>query len=103
MREAMYLLCFLTIRLQQEKLSIYWVFKGGNEHEDIVEEILWKHKIYSEGFMTATINQIKSLGIDGFDMKRFILGGYYDKEEDFLKRPLSIMKNDVWEQLNTTP
>ena len=74
-----------------------------NEHEDIVEEILWKHKIYSEGFMTATINQIKSLGIDGFDMKRFILGGYYDKEEDFLKRPLSIMKNDVWEQLNTTP
>lgn len=74
-----------------------------NEHEDIVEEILWKHKIYSEGFMTATINQIKSLGIDGFDMKRFILGGYYDKEEDFLKRPLSIMKNDVWDQLNTTP
>ena len=26
-------------------------------------------------------------------------GGYYDKEDDFLKRPLSIMKNDLWEQL----
>lgn len=70
-----------------------------DEHEDIVEEILWKHKIYSKGFMTATMNQITSLGIAGFDMKRFILGGYYDKEDDFLKRPLSIMKNDLWEQL----
>ena len=69
------------------------------EHEDIVEEILWKHKIYTKGFMTAMENQIKTLGIAGFDMKRFILGGYYDKEDDFLKRPLSIMKNDLWEQL----
>lgn len=72
------------------------------EHEDIVEEILWKHKIYSKGFMTAMENQIKTLGIAGFDMKRFVLGGYYDKEEDFLKRPLSILKNDLWEQLNKT-
>lgn len=72
------------------------------EHEDIVEEILWKHKIYSKGFMTAMENQIKTLGIAGFDMKRFVLGGYYDQEEDFLKRPLSIMKNDLWEQLNKT-
>lgn len=73
-----------------------------NEHEDIVEEILWKHKIYSKGFMSATIAQIKSLGLEGFDMKRYILGGYYDSKDDFLRRPLSIMKNDVWEQLNKT-
>ncbi|BCS86442.1 hypothetical protein prwr041_23350 [Prevotella herbatica] len=71
-----------------------------DEHADIVEEILWKHKIYSSGFMTATINQIKSLGIVNFDMKRFILGGYYDSDDDFLKRPLSILKNDLWDQLN---
>lgn len=70
-----------------------------DEHEDIVEEILWKHKIYSKGFISAIQKQIKSLGITGFDMKRFILGGYYGKEDDFLKQPLSIMKNDLWEQL----
>ena len=70
-----------------------------DEHEDIVEEILWKHKIYSEGYMTALETQIKNLGIAGFDMKRFVLGGYYERKEDFLKRPLSILKNDVWEQL----
>ncbi len=73
-----------------------------DEHEDIVEEILWKHKIYSEGFMSATINQIDSLGLKEFDIKRFILGGYYEQEEDFIKRPLSILKNDLWEQLNHT-
>ena len=73
-----------------------------DEHEDIVEEILWKHKIYSKGFMNAIIAQIKSLGLDGFDIKRFILGGYYGREDDFLKRPLSIMKNDLWEQLERT-
>lgn len=73
-----------------------------DEHEDIVEEILWKHKIYSKGYMSATIAQLNTLGLDGFDVKRFILGGYYTKHEDFLKRPLSIMKNDIWEQLNRT-
>lgn len=73
-----------------------------DEYDDVVEEILWKHKIYSRGFMTATKNQIKSLGIAGFDMKRFVLGGYYTYDDDFLKRPLSILKNDLWEQLNKT-
>ncbi|KWW29022.1 MAG: hypothetical protein F083_2299 [bacterium F083] len=71
-----------------------------DEYDDVVEEILWKHKIYSSGFMKATITQMKSLCLEGFDLKRFILDGYYDKEEDFLKRPLSIMKNDLWNQLN---
>ena len=70
-----------------------------NEHEDIVEEILWKHKIYSEGYMTAAENQLKLLRIAGFDLKRFVLGGYYTNVDDFLKRPLSILKNDLWEQL----
>lgn len=70
-----------------------------DEYDDVVEEILWKHKIYSKGFMTATENQIKSLGIAGFDMKHFVLGGYYTNDDDFLKRPLSILKNDLWEQL----
>lgn len=85
-----------TVGRMNKMLGLQGIY---DEHEDIVEEILWKHKIYSEGFMTATVNQIKSLGIEGFDMKRFILGGYYDREDDFLKRPLSIMKNDIWEQL----
>lgn len=78
------------------KLGIQAVY---DEHSDVVEEILWKHKIYSSGLMSALSRQLPSLGITGFDIKRFILGGYFTRESDFLKSPLSVLKDDVWEQL----
>lgn len=70
-----------------------------NEHTDIIEEILWNHKIYSKGLMSALTAQFPSLGLAGFDIKRFILGGYFAEEKDFLKRPFSVLKEDIWEQL----
>lgn len=79
------------------KLGIQSVY---DEHSDVVEEILWKHKIYSSGLMSALSRQLPSLGITGFDIKRFILGGYFTRESDFLKSPLSVLKDDVWEQLD---
>lgn len=78
------------------KLGIQDIY---NEHSDMIEEILWKHKIYSHGLMTALTKQVPSLGLDGFDIKRFILGGYFEKEKDFLKRPFSVLREDIWEQL----
>lgn len=80
-----------------EKLGIQDIYK---EHTDVVEELLWNHKIYSSGFVSALNNQLPQLGLTGFDLKRFILGGFYTNENDFLKRPLSVMKEDIWEQLN---
>lgn len=65
----------------------------------MIEEILWKHKIYSNGLTAALTKQLPSLGLSGFDIKRFILGGYFAKEKDFLKRPFSVLKEDIWEQL----
>ena len=56
---------------------------------------MWKHKIYSEGYMNAIIAQINSLELDVFVIKRFILGGYFDRGNDYLKRPHSITKNDL--------
>lgn len=70
-----------------------------NEYSDIVEEILWKHKIYSTGLMSALERQLPTLGLDEFDTKRFILGGYYTQDKDFLKRPFSVLKEDIWNQL----
>lgn len=70
-----------------------------NEHSDIVEEVLWKHKIYSTGLMSALERQLPTLGLDEFDTKRFILGGHYTQEKDFLKRPFSVLKEDIWNQL----
>ena len=69
-----------------------------NEYKDIVEELLWRHKIYSKGFVKSLDAQMKSLGISSFDFKQFILGTYVD-ENDAFKRPFTIMLQDIWEQL----
>ena len=48
--------------------------------------------------MDATSNQFRDLGIEGFDFERYILGTYPEKKDAF-KRPLTMMKQDVWEQV----
>lgn len=68
------------------------------EHEDEVEELLWRNKIYTKSIVDATNKQFEHLGIDGFDFDRYILGTYA-KREECLKRPLTVMKQDVWEQV----
>lgn len=78
------------------KLGVQAIY---DEYSEIVEEILWNHKIYSNGLMTALAKQLPSLGLNQFSIKRFILGGFYEKETDFLKRPFSVLKEDIWEQL----
>lgn len=49
--------------------------------------------------MSALKRQLPTLRLDEFDTKRFILGGYYTQEKDFLKRPFSVLKEDIWNQL----
>lgn len=69
-----------------------------DEYQDFVTELLWRHKIYSKGFVKSLDAQMKSLGISTFDFKQFILGTYTD-EQDAFKRPFTIMLQDIWEQL----
>ncbi|MCQ2216673.1 MAG: hypothetical protein MJZ31_12255 [Bacteroidales bacterium] len=77
---------------------IFGIDKIYAEHEDEIEELLWRNRIYTKGIMEATIKQFEKLKIDGFDFDRYILGTYAKKDE-VLKRPLTAMKQDVWEQL----
>ena len=67
-------------------------------HKDEVQELLWRHKIYSKSDKEALKAQFATLFSDNFDMDRFILGTYSDAE-DAHKRPLTIMKQDVVAQL----
>ena len=53
---------------------------------------------HTKGIVDATNKQFAELDIDGFDFDRYILGTYAKKNE-VLKRPLTAMKQDVWEQL----
>lgn len=69
-----------------------------DEYKDLVEELLWRHKIYSQGYVNALSAQMKRLGVSSFDFKQYILGTYTD-ENDAFKRPFTIMLQDLWEQL----
>lgn len=68
------------------------------ELDDEVEELLWRNRIYTKGLVNATNTQYSQLGIEDFDFERYILGTYVNKDEVF-KRPLTKMKQDIWEQL----
>ena len=48
--------------------------------------------------MDAANKQFTELDLKGFDFDRYILGTYAKKDEA-LKRPLTAMMQDVWEQL----
>ncbi len=63
-----------------------------------VEEMLWRNRIYTQASIKAINSQFKDLKIEGFDYGRFILGTYPNRE-DALKRPLTAMKQDIWEQV----
>ena len=77
---------------------IFDIDKIYAEHDDEVEELLWRNRIYTQGIVSATSSQFKDLQIKGFDFGRYILGTYPNRE-DALKRPLTAMKQDIWEQV----
>lgn len=63
-------------------------------HKDIVEELVWKKKIYNKTILEIYKESFKGLGFNAADFNRFVLGNY-DKEEDILKRPLSKLTQDI--------
>lgn len=77
-----------------ELLGVNGVYK---EFSDEIEELLWRHKIYSKGMVSSLNTQMKAL-VKSFDFKRFILGTYAE-EQQASKRPLTVLAQDIWEQL----
>lgn len=67
-------------------------------HKDVVEELVWKKKIYNKTIQEIYKESFKGLGFNAVDFNRFILGNY-GKEEDILKRPLSKLMQDVAKHL----
>ena len=68
------------------------------EYADEVQELLWHYRIYSKSNMDVLMNRLSGLFSDGFDIECFIYGAYIE-EKDAHKRPLTIMKQDIIEQL----
>lgn len=69
-----------------------------SQHSDEVQELLWRHKIYSSSGMDAIRSSYAKLFADGFDAERFVYGTYL-LEKDVHRRPLTIMKQDIIRQI----
>jgi hypothetical protein len=65
--------------------------------KDVVEELVWKHKIYNTSYLKTLSNAFtKKFSYSG--LHRFILGNY-DQWADIHKRPLTKLTQDIAEQL----
>lgn len=69
-----------------------------NNYNDIVEEVIWKYRMYNEAGRCALRASFESVLPNLTDFNRFILGNY-DREADMLKRPLAKLVHDVARQL----
>lgn len=69
------------------------------EHRDVIEELLWKYKIYNQSYISMLEEQFCLLFPDDLKFNRFLLGNY-DRPEDIHKRPLAKLIQDIARQLD---
>lgn len=69
------------------------------EHRDIIEELLWKYKIYNQSYISMLEEQFSLLFPDNMNFNRFLLGNY-DCPEDIHRRPLAKLIQDIARQLD---
>lgn len=71
-----------------------------NEHKDIAEELVWKHRIYSSSYRLAVMKQFKNLFNMGDEECYRLLFGTYPESASIHKRPLSLFMRNISEQLD---
>lgn len=79
----------------EQDFSIESLYSAYN---DVVEEIIWKAKIYNESFKANLEDSLGKLFPYCGDFTRFIVGNYTDPR-DILKRPLALLMGDIARQL----
>ncbi len=93
----------LYMNLVKTAKEVFHLDAVYEEHRDVLEEILWKHKIYNDSYLSVTEELLRGIGIGGAAnyksiRDRFIMGNYCNPE-DIHKRPLSKMTQDIGRQL----
>lgn len=79
--------------------KVFYIRDLYTAHTDEAEEILWKSRIYNESYKLQLENSFSKLFANDPDKSlRFYLG-FYSKESDILKRPLSKLKQDIARQV----
>lgn len=69
-----------------------------NTQKDIVEEIIWKAKIYNKSYQESLRDSFSRLFHGNDNFNRFIISNY-DQAKDIHKRPMAKMIQDIAKQL----
>lgn len=92
-----------TLDANNELLNSHKVFHLDeiyNEHKDIAEELVWKHKIYSVSYRNAVMSQFKDI-FDMSDEECYrLLFGTYPITAHIHKRPLTLFMRNISEKLD---
>lgn len=84
--------------LLRDHLRHFHITELYNIQKDIVEEIVWKSKIYNKFYLESLEESFSRLFTNKADFNRFIIGNY-DKPEDIHKRPMAKLTQDIAKQL----
>lgn len=86
--------------LLQNHLGIFHIDELYTEHKDVVEEIIWKSKIYNPSYINQLLSSFRNLQPNDLrnDFYRFMLNIPYDRSK-IHDRPLTLLIQDITKQL----
>jgi len=90
-----------SIKDFKSNINIFKLKQLYSKHLDLVQELLIKKHIYSEGYIKQLFNEYGGkIFKNSDDLLLFILSNYI-LEEDLHKRPFSKLTKDIWNQILT--
>lgn len=84
--------------LMTDHENLFHITELYNQHKDIIEEIIWKSKIYNKSYKDSLSDSFSKLFPQTSNFNRFILGNY-DSPSEIHKRPMSKLIQDIARQL----
>jgi hypothetical protein len=88
----------LDTKLKNNHEDIFHITELYNRHKDIVEEIIWKSRIYNKSYKESLSDSFSKYFPNTSNINRFILGNY-DSPKDIHKRPMAKLVQDIARQL----
>lgn len=84
--------------LRKNHENLFHITELYQEHKDVVEEIVWKAKIYNKSYKESLSKSFSRFFPRTSNFNRFIIGNY-DNPKEIHKRPLAKLVQDIARQL----
>lgn len=88
----------IDLDLKENHEDLFHITELFSQHKDIVEEIIWKSRIYNKSYKDSLSDSFTKLFPNTSNFNRFILGNY-DNPKEIHKRPLAKLAQDIGRQL----